>query len=240
MSSNVYINKIQNLINEVKETQLETINKVAELFVEKIKQDKVIHIFGTGHSHMIAIEMFVRAGGLANINAMLDATITTSAGARKGSYMEKLSGLAEIIWNGYNIDKDDIMIIISNSGRNSVPVEMALKAKEEGLTLIAITSMNHTKNCESRHPSGKRLFEIADIVLDNCVPVGDSLMDYDGVKSGPGSTISGSLIVDSIVAQTLTLLNKERIQLPIFTSQNVNGFNNDNLYDKYENRIKHM
>ncbi len=240
MSSIKYIEEVQKLINKIKSTQLEKINEIAKLFAKKIKEDKIIHVFGTGHSHMIGIEMFVRAGGLANINAMLDDTITTAAGARKGSKMERLSGLSQIIWDQYEIKKDDIMIIISNSGRNNVPVEMAMKAKQEGVKVIAITSLNHTKNCKSRHESGKKLFELADLVLDNCVPSGDSLLDYNGVRSGPGSTIAGALIVNSIVAETLNILNEEDIKLPIFTSQNVDGYNNDDLYTKYDSRIKHM
>lgn len=240
MSAEKYLGRIHELIDIIQDTQYEKIIEVSKLFAEKIKEDKMIHVFGTGHSHMIGIEMFVRAGGLANINAMLDDTITTAAGARKGSEMEKLNGLAEIIWDQYQISKDDIMIIISNSGRNSVPVEMAMKAKKEGLTLVAITSLNHSKNCKSRDLSGKRLFELADIVIDNCVPQGDGLLNFNGVKSGPGSTIAGVTIVNCILTETLKTLTEESKGLPVFGSQNVDGFNNDDLYVKYSSRVKHM
>lgn len=240
MSANKYFDKIQNLIDKIKETQYEKIVEVSKIFVEKIKEDKMIHVFGTGHSHIIGVEMFARAGGLANVNAMLDDTITTADGARKGSMTERLSGLAEIIWDQYKIDKDDVMIIISNSGRNSVPVEMAIKAKEEGVTLIAITSLDHSKKCKSRHSSEKRLFELADIVIDNCVPGGDSLLEFNGTKAGPGSTIAGVSIVNSIVTETLKTLTEEELPIPVFGSQNVDGYNNDDLYEKYSSRVKHM
>ena len=240
MKFNEYGNKIIDLIKEVEETQEEAIKKSADLFFETSKDDKIIHVFGTGHSHIIGIEMFVRAGGLANVNAMLDGSITTADGARRGGEAEKLEGLAEIIWDSYKIDKDDIMIIISNSGRNSVPVEMAMKAKKMGLKLIVITALGQSMNATSRHSSGKKLYEFADVLLDNRVPSGDSLLSFNGVKSAPGTTIVGSFIVNSILVETLDQLTKANLPLPVFGSQNVDGFNNDDLYDKYDTRIKHM
>lgn len=240
MSAKKYYNEITKLLDKVEETQYETILEVANIFANAVKEDKIIHFFGTGHSHMIGIEMFVRAGGLANINAMLDPTITTAAGAEKGSYMEKVDGLADIIYDQYTIDANDVMVIISNSGRNSVPVQMAMRAKKEGLKVIAITSYDHSKSCASRDASGKKLYELADIVLDNCCPKGDAVIEYGQVKSGPASTIAGAFIVDSILQETLDILYKENVQLPIFVSQNTDNFNNDHLYEKYRPRIKHM
>ncbi|MBI9009189.1 MAG: SIS domain-containing protein [Tenericutes bacterium] len=240
MSAKLYYNEISKLIEKIEATQYDTMLKVANIFAKKVKEDKLIHFFGTGHSHMIGIEMFVRAGGLANVNAMLDETITTAAGAEKGSYMEKVDGLADIIYNQYAIDKDDVMVIISNSGRNSVPVQMAMRAKKEGLTVIAITSYDHSKSCASRDKSDKKLFELADIVLDNCCPAGDALINFGEVKSGPGSTIAGCFIVDSILEETLDILHKKNYPLPIFVSQNSDNFNNDHLYEKYRPRVKHM
>ena len=189
---------------------------------------------------MIGIEMFVRAGGLANVEAMLDNTILTNFGAMKGGNIERLSGLAKVIWDDYEINEGDIMIIVSNSGRNAVPVEMAMLAKEKGIYTIALTSLKHSKNCESRHESGKRLFELADLVIDNCAPKGDGLLDFNGIQSGASSTISGSVVVNSIVAETLAILSKEGYKLPVYVSQNVDGYNNDAIYDKYQNRIKHI
>ncbi|HSH36496.1 SIS domain-containing protein [Schnuerera sp.] len=240
MSSLNYIDEVQKLISNIKESQKDNIKKAAEVFAETIKKDKIIHVFGTGHSHMIGIEMFVRAGGLANVEAMLDNTILTNFGAMKGGEIERLSGLAEVIWNDYEINEGDIMVIVSNSGRNAVPVEMAMLAKEKGIYVIALTSLNHSQSVESRHESGKRLFELADLVIDNCAPKGDGLLDFDGVQSGASSTIAGSLIVNSIVTETLSILAKEGQKLPVYVSQNVDGYNNDHIYEKYKNRIKHI
>lgn len=240
MSSFKYFNAVEGLIEEIKETQMDNIQKAAEIFAETIKKDKIIHVFGTGHSHMIGIEMFVRAGGLANVQAMLDNTLLTNFGAAKGGEIERLNGLAKIIWDDYEINEGDIMLIVSNSGRNAVPIEMAMLAKEHGIYTIALTSLKHSKNVESRHESGKRLFEIADMVIDNCAPKGDGLLNFSGIQSGASSTIAGSVIVNSIVSEALDILSKEGHELPVYVSQNVDGYDNDELYEKYKHRIKHM
>jgi uncharacterized phosphosugar-binding protein len=132
------------------------------------------------------------------------------------------------------------MVIVSNSGRNAVPVEMAMLAQEHGIYTIAITSLEHSRSVTSRHSSGKRLFEFADLVIDNCVPKGDGMLDFDGVQSGPGSTVAGTVIVNSIVSETLRILTAEGRKPPVFVSQNVDGYNNDELYMKYLNRIKFL
>jgi uncharacterized phosphosugar-binding protein len=235
-----YISEVKKLLTRIEDTQLDKIKEAGKIFARVIEEDRLIHVMGTGHSHMIAEELFVRAGGIAPVNAILDENIILTAGARKSSKLEKLEGLAGIIWEEYEIKKDDVMLIVSNSGRNSVPIEMALRAKEEGLYLMAITSLDHSKNSKSRHSSGKKLYQIADLVFDNCVPEGDSLLEFNGVKSGPASTIAGVLIVNSIVAEALELLSKKGIPLPVYGSQNVDGYDNESLFKKYEKRIKYL
>ena len=209
--------------------------------MEKInlKEDKIIHTFGSGHSHMVGLELFIRAGGLGNVNAMLDQDVLTSNGALRSSKLEKLEGLADIIWDEYNIEKDDIIIIISNSGRNALPIEMALRAKKEGVKVIAITSLKQTKEFESRHSSGKKLYEIADIVLDNKVISGDGILEVEGTRVGAMSSINGMFIINTIVTEVMVRAEMEGIKLPIYKSQNIDSFaENDELYKKYRGRVK--
>ena len=119
---------------------------------------------------MVGLELFVRAGGLANVNAMLDSVVMTAEGARRSAEIERIEGISDIIWDQHKIDHNDLIIVISNSGRNAMPLEIAMRAKKEGLKVIGITSMIQTMDYPSRQSSGKKLYDIADLVLNNHVP----------------------------------------------------------------------
>ena len=235
-----YMDKVHKLLNTVYEKNEENILILARKIAENIKNDKLIHTFGTGHSHMIGIELFVRAGGLGNVDAILDANVLTAAGARRSGDLEKISGLSDVIFNNYNIENGDMMIICSNSGRNAMPIEMAQRCKKEGVFTVAITNLEQSKQSLSRHHSGKKLYECADLVLDNCVPFGDALLDIDGIQTGPGSSISSMFILNTAVSEAIRICKEEGIEVYVFQSQNVDGFNNDKIYDKYRNRVKHI
>lgn len=235
-----YMNKVDELLHKTAAENKDTIKMLARKFADNIKNNQIIHVFGTGHSHMIGIELFCRAGGLGNVNAILDPDTLTSNGARRSGALEKLSGLADVMYDSYTISAGDIMIITSNSGRNAVPVEMALRAKKEGVYTIALTNLKQSQETTSRHSSGKKLYECVDCILDNCVPSGDALLNINGTLTGPGSTISSIFLLDTIVSEALQLLSDEGAELPIFQSQNVDGFNNDAVYAKYESRVKHF
>ncbi len=235
-----YMNLIVDLFDEIHESQADNITEVAKMVAENIKNNKIIHMFGTGHSHIMGIELFARAGGLANVNAMLDPDTISSNGARRSGALERLPGISDVVYDSYNIQAGDMMIISSNSGRNSMPIEMAQRAKAEGVYTIALTNLKQSKNTTSRHPSGKKLYEVVDFVLDTCVAEGDSMMEIAGVKTGPGSSIGSMLILNTIVNEALKILGEQGEELPVFQSQNVDGFDNDALYNKYEDRVKHF
>lgn len=235
-----YMNLIDELFQEIHDSQADNIEEVAKMVAENIKNNKIIHMFGTGHSHIMGIELFARAGGLANVNAMLDPDTISSNGARRSGALERLPGISDVVYDSYNIQAGDMMIISSNSGRNSMPIEMAQRAKAEGVYTIALTNVKQSEKTTSRHPSGKKLYEVVDFVLDTCVAEGDSMMEIGGVKTGPGSSIASMLILNTIVNEALQILAAEGEELPVFQSQNVDGFDNDALYEKYEDRVKHF
>ena len=226
-------------LEKIFEGQEEEMEKAISEVFRTIKEDRIIHTFGSGHSHMVGLELFIRAGGLGNVNAMLDQDVLTSNGALRSSKLEKLEGLADILWEEYRIEKGDIIIIISNSGRNALPVEMALRAKKEGIKIIAITSLTQTKEFASRHSSGKKLFEIADIVLDNKVISGDGIMKVGNDRIGAMSSINGMFIINTVVTEAMIRAEKAGIELPVYSSQNIDSFEkNDKLYKKYMGRVK--
>ena len=212
----------------------------SQWLADTIINDKIIHAFGTGHSHMMALELFVRAGGLANVNAMLDSMVMTSEGSRRSAEIERIPGLAKIIWDQHKIDKEDVIIVVSNSGRNAMPIEMAMTAKEFGIKVIAITSLAQSTKYPSRHHSGKKLSEVADLVIDNRVPSGDGILNIGGNQTGASSTMSGVFIVNLIACEAMQMAAGKGTRLPVYFSQNIDGFSNEELYARYESRIKHL
>lgn len=235
-----YLNKLNDLIKIAHDKNVSLMKELVLKIAEVIEKDKIIHTFGTGHSHMIGIELFARAGGLGNVNAILDADVLTSNGARRSGQLERLNGISDIIFDNHKIEKGDIVIISSNSGRNSMPIEMALRCKKEGIYTVAVTNVKQSKKSISRHSSGKRLFEIVDCVLDTCVANADAMMNVEGILTGPASSIISMALLNSIITEAIKLSVSNGKKPYVFQSQNVDGFNNDIIYDKFEKRIKYF
>lgn len=235
-----YGDRLMEVIKHAEEVNEENIKILAEKFAENIENDKVIHTFGTGHSHMLGIELFGRAGGLGNVNAMLDPDVLTSNGAQRSGALEQLPGLADIIYDSYKIEKGDIMIITSNSGRNAAPIEMAMRCKKEGVFCVALTNLAQSRNAKSRHPSGKRLFECADMVIDSCVPDSDACLNLDGIKTGPASSIVTMFLMNTAVSEAIKIVQSHGKRPYVFQSQNVDGFDNNAIYEHFDGRVKHF
>lgn len=237
-----YQHHIETLIQEVFDNESEAIEQAAQTIATTIEQGHRTYLFGTGHSHMIAEEVFVRAGGLASFKAILSPELMIHELATKSTAIERLEGYAKPILDLYKVDKGDTLIVISNSGRNAVPVEMCLEAKKKGCNVIVITSLKHSKSVASRHSSGLRIFEIADIVLDNHGQQGDAsfyVKDYS-VPTGPTSTFIGVLLIETIMVNVVELLIEKGIDPEVFRSSNLDGADQHNavLFDKYHGYLK--
>lgn len=241
---NEYINNVKDVISQIENTCAESIEKTAKAFSDALIEGRRIILFGTGHSHMLCEELFYRAGGLLNIQPILIDTLMLHVDAAGSTVAEREEGLADKIFDDYSLKSGDVIVIISNSGRNGVVIDMALLCKEKGLTVIALTNLRHTNAGASRHQSGKRLCEIADIVLDNCGCVGDACIDVDGVEGRicATSTVAGAMILNACVAQAVDICAKNGFSPEHFISANVDGGDdiNNRLIEKYKKEIKHL
>ncbi len=239
-----YLNNLQRILSEVTRMQMSSIDKCSEAFAEALENGNNIFLFGTGHSHMLAEEVFYRAGGLVKLQPVLETSLMLHESASKSTEIERLEGYAEILFNSYNMKENDVIVIASNSGRNGIPVDMALLAKEKGLKVIALTSIKHSSASPSRHKSGKRLFEIADIVLDNMGELGDASVSFPelGRKACPTSTSIGAAILHAAVAGTIEIMLSHGVTPEVFSSSNVDGGDaiNEAFIDKYKGIIKSL
>ena len=244
MIRDTYFQSITDILNKILNTQKDKLSKASEMVSEVIKNDGIIYIFGCGHSHLIGLDCFYRAGGLVNIQPVLDEPLMLHISASESTIAERNEGYAEKLFEKYGMSENDVIIIISNSGRNGVIVDMALLCKEKGLTVVALTNLEHTYAGASRHKCGKRLCEIADIVLDNCGCTGDACVEIENLegKICPTSTVTGALILNAIVAEAVDTCVKNGFYPEHFASSNVDGGDeiNNRLVEKYKNEIKHL
>ena len=230
------------VINRIKETQSEKLDAAGRMIAKAHLSGNKFFVTGSGHSHTVAEEFYGRAGGLAFPVPIMTTELTLEEHPTKSSYIERLPGYASILSELYGVSEGDVVLITSNSGRNAYPVEMALSAKERGAKVIAITSIDHSSKVSSRHSSGKKLMDLADIVLDNCGVEGDSSLKMDGMKAAicPTSSMANAFLVQSMVAACCDELLKNGVEPPVFISLNSDGNEtvNDELFAKYTRQYK--
>lgn len=244
MSAKKYIEEVVALIQEINTTQMEKIQEVAALVTDSVRRERPVFLFGAGHSNILAIECFSRAGGFRNFQAVIDPGLDFGSGSLRQSGFERLPGYAPIVFQSYDVQPEDLFIIISNSGRNPVPVQMAIEAKKKGAVVIALTSVAHSNSVESNDSSGKKLVDLADIILDNGCPVGDALVKFEGLlpRVGPGSTVAGATILNAIIVQAAEDLIDIGIVPPVALSGNMPGGKeyNQTLQAQHVNVMKQM
>ncbi len=228
---------------KVRETQWLKIQLAGEWLGQSLAHEGWLYAFGTGHSHLLAEEIFYRAGGLARATPILDSRLMLHEEAIQATYIERESGYAAQILNRYPVKSGDVLIVASNSGRNAVPIEMAMEGRERGLKVIAITNLAHSLAWPTRHESGKRLSDVADIVLDTCGIEGDAATQIPGFPyvAGSPSTATGALLVNLIVVAGIESAVRLGHHPEVFISSNTNGDDhNDRLLQKYRPVNPHL
>lgn len=232
MSYLKYIDVVQNLINDLKENQADNIKAAAEIIADSVMKGGIVHTFGSGHSYAAAIEVAGRAGGLIPAKAVDEPS--------RGIY-ETVEGVGTKLVQNFDLQENDCFIIISNSGRNPLGIELADFAKKKNCKLIAVTSLEISKKLTSRHSSGKNLYQFADVILDNMGVEGDSTIELPGmpVKVGPTSSIASAVLLNCAVLEAIELMLSKGYTPPVYMSANVDGGSefNKKLTDKYANRL---
>lgn len=227
---------VTDTLNQVFEENKEQIEKAAHLLFETEKNHHKIYTFGTGHSHMVGQDLYARAGGYAKIYPIVETELTLLTHPMKSTYIERTTEYADVLEQIYHLESQDVMIVTSNSGRNALVVEYVMRAKEKGVKIIAITSLSHSQKVTSRHSSGLRLFELADIVLDNFAPYGDAGIDIDSeTRMGPVSTITGCYLSQSMAGRFVELLVENQMEAPVLRSGNMDHADEYNqiLFNRY-------
>jgi uncharacterized phosphosugar-binding protein len=219
-------------LTQLRDRSAEAIDAAAHAVADAIQAGRSYFLFGSGHSALIAHEAFWRAGGLAPAMPIPDPS---------GGDAERLSGYGAVLLGHYDLQPGDVIVVISNSGINPLPVEIAIECKERGLTVIAITCLAHSQAVPSRHAGGKKLYEVADIVIDTQGVPGDAALELPGVpgRIGPTSTVLGAAIVEAISVQAAALLAERGIVPPVLISSNLpeGDKHNRKLIEQYRGKL---
>lgn len=242
MYADRYIEIVQETVKKAWKEQTDIVDKASDAIRKALETKHSVFIFGCSHAGIIAEEVFYRTGGLAVINPIFfPGFMLNTRPITMTSQLERLDGLGKIILKENRVKDGDVLIIHSVSGRNNVPVEMAIEAKKSGVTTIAITNLEYSAAVTSRHPSGKHLYEVCDLVLDNKGEVGDAAIKLDGLpeKIGPTSTAVGAALINAVVIETVGKMLEGGKIPPVFLSANLDGGDEHNkrIFEEYADQI---
>ncbi|MBZ0100293.1 MAG: SIS domain-containing protein [Taibaiella sp.] len=238
-----YMAAVRTLLDDIVRTQAEAIDQAVSACVRSIQADGMIYLFGTGHSHMLTEEGHYRAGGLAPICPILSEELMLHKSAIDSSQIERTSGISQALLEHYHPTANDVLFVFANSGVNIGPVEMALAGKEVGMPVIVILSRAYAERVPV-NTLGKKLYDVADIVLDNRGIAGDAIVPIGetGLRVGPTSTIAGAFILNAIFTEVTVRLEQRGAFIPAYISSNMPGAaeHNQKLLDRYRARNPHL
>ena len=246
-----YIHQAKKILERIETTQLEAIERAAELCAQSIAGDGLVHLFGTGHSRIFVEEMFPRHGSFPGFHPIVELSLTFhnlvvgSNGQRQAMFLEHVEGFGQVILRNFVFSPPDCFLLYSNSGINEVVIDVALEAKRLGMPVIAVVSLDHCNASAPLHSSGKKLPDIADLTIDNCTPAGDALVRIPNLTDpvGPGSTVGAATVTNALkclIAEKLTAQGKPPIVLTsgIFIGREASKKRFDECYDDYRARVQ--
>ncbi|HNT66495.1 MAG TPA: sugar isomerase domain-containing protein [bacterium] len=231
MLAQQWLANTRQVIERIEKTQMPNIRRAAEAMAETIAQDRWVHTFGCGHATLPIEEMYPRIGGFVGFHPMIEIPlsffthIVGEMGVHQFVFLERVEGYGQEIMKSYNFDRRDTMWLFSHSGINNVNIDIALEAKKIGMTVVAMGSADEFKDKPTRHSSGKRIFEIADIVVDTCVPAQDASVPLKNHvdRIGPVSTMAFTTVVWMTICTVAEILVERGVKLYIHPSHNVPG-----------------
>ena len=246
INMDLFYEEMMKVVDVLEGKEMDNIRKASEVCADTIAQGCVVHVFGSGHSVGFGMELAGRPGSLVPFHTIvtsdfvLHGKVSLAEFKDPDNIFERRADIADRLYDLYDIRPQDSFIIISNSGINGVVIDFAIKAKQEGHKVIVVTSWQHTSAEASRHPSGKKLYEMGDVVIDNCGPQGDALIETGKIeKICSISSITGAFIAQSITTETCRLLSERGVELPLLLSEDSeeNRKHNAELRQKYAGRI---
>lgn len=210
-----YLAKSAGILERVKEQEMQ-LATAAQWFAASILKGRMVHVFGSGHSRIMVEEMWPRYGSFPGFNPIVELSLTYHNnvvgpnGQRQAMFLENVSGLAERILRNFVLSADDTALVISSSGTNIVPVEMAEEFQKQGIKVVALITKEHSEASSSKRADGKKLGDFADLTLDSGAPAGDAMVRIDGLETpvAPGSTVGGILVINCIKAELARLLTE--------------------------------
>jgi uncharacterized phosphosugar-binding protein len=247
--SKVYLEKCRELVNNAL-CQTDAIHQAADWFSKTILSGRMVHLFGSGHSRIMVEEMWPRYGSFPGFNPIVELSLTYhnsvvgANGQRQAMFLENTPGLAKRILRNYNLSKNDTALVISSSGCNVVPIEIAQEFQNIGLKVVAMISRQHSEATDSRHESGRKLQDFADLVIDTGAPTGDAMVQIEGIETpvSPGSTVGGCMLINAIKGEVAARLTKAGQPPKVLTAGTLIGNKQaaelfESAYDEHSSRL---
>lgn len=245
-----YLAAVRRALDAIDATQLDAIRRAAERFARTILAGRLVHVFGTGHSRMAVEEVFPRYGSFPGFHPIVELSMTYhnpvvgANGQRQAMYLENVQGFGRVLWRNFATSPDDALLAISTSGCNAVTVDVAQEARRRGMFVVALTSRAHGEASTPRHESGRRLHEVADLVLDQQAPAGDAAVWVDGLPTpvSPLSSVTGCTVVNLLKAEVARLLTAAGSPPKVLTAPCHLGAERasalfEETYDDYRRRV---
>lgn len=240
MSADVYFSRIQDICSRIRGTQMDSICKAGARMAECISNEGRAYVFGSGHSVIPVLDIFPRYGSFVGFFPLYDPRLMWNnvigpGGARELLWLERREGYAAVFLQSYPLEERDCMLVFSHGGLNAAPIEVALLARDKGLTVITVSSHQNARVATASHSSGKKLSDVAHIAIDNCVPPEDALVDVGRIEHvAAGSTVAAVLIAMALVAETASCLAQKGAVPPTFVSPNVPGVPRGHMESVYQ------